>query len=117
MLQLYFNSDYIEIDNANTDWCKCWLKTSDSNIYLGAESQKYLKDHIVSRINDDLNKSLSEHDFSWVLTFSETHVTLYVSGASNDMTLLFQDASGKSIYTFKLSIERKKQWIRQLKSI
>jgi len=121
-MQLYSDQYCIEIDTANNSWCKCWLLIGEDKIYLGAESLKYLKDHLLAGLDDspkEISGHLYKYDFSWVLSLSEVNTVLYVAKDGLDKVVLLQNVGGHTneICLIKLSQDRCSQWINQIQII
>ncbi len=122
MIQLCSDRYSIEIDITNTSWCKCWLIVDEDKSYLGAESLKYIKDHLLAGLDDrpkEISGHLYKYDFSWVLSLSEVHTGLYVAQNGLGKVLLVQNADGHTneICLIKLSQDRCLQWLDKIRSI
>jgi len=120
MIQLFANQYCFKIDTTDNDWCKCWLITGENETYLGAERLKYLKDHLLAGLDDSPKENsgrLLEDNFSWVLSLSEVHTTLYAEMDGQDRVLFFQDANAKEVCRIRLSQDRCSQWLDKIKSI
>ena len=120
MINLCSNEYCIKIDTINNSWCKCWLIIDENTSYLGSESLKYLKDHLLAGLNDSPKKSdghLHGYDFSWVLSLSEIHTALYVAADDQGKVLLLQDVHAKEICMIKLSQDQCLQWLNEIQII
>jgi hypothetical protein len=121
MINLVSDNCSIQIDITNLDWVKCSLiDKDDSNIYLGAESTKYIKTHFLSALKNELNSSsgkINGISYSWVLSLAEAHHVLYVSKDGDGMLFLWQDKNAKTICTFRLSKDQCQEWLTQVESI
>ena len=122
MIKLCTPEYCIEIDITDPSWCKCWLTKGDNVVYLGAESLKYLKAHLISGLADDTKKSsgrLEDLNVSWVLSLAEAHHVLYVSIDAVDKILIWQDAHSSvgPTYLMRLSEDRLSQWRSQLEEL
>lgn len=118
MIQLCTPEYCIEIDTSNVGWCKCWLTKGEKVVYLGAESLKYLKEHLLSGLDDKKKETIGKLeglDVSWVLSLAEAHHVLYVS-VYQDKTLIWQAANsvGMPTYIMRLSKDQLLQWRSQL---
>jgi hypothetical protein len=122
MIQFCADQYRIEIDNANQSWCKCWLIIGKDKTYLGAESLKYLKVHLLAGLDDspkEISGRLYKYNFSWVLSLSEVHTVLYVASDDQDKVLLLQNADGQvqEVCLIKLSRDQCLQWLNQIRLI
>jgi hypothetical protein len=122
MIQLCADQYCIEIDTTNNGWCKCWLVIEENKTYLGAESLKYLKDHLLAGLDDspkEISGHLYKYDFSWVLSLEEVHSALYVAKDDLGKVLLVQNLSGHAneMCLIKLSQDRYLQWLDQIRII
>jgi hypothetical protein len=110
----------IQIDITNLNWAKCSLiDKEDNNIYLGAESAKYIKNHFLSALKNELNSSsgkINGLSYGWVLSLSEAHHVLYMS-TDKDELFLWQDGNAKTICIIQLSNDQHQQWLTQIESI
>jgi hypothetical protein len=122
MIQLCANQYSIEIETTNTGWCKCWLIIDGNKTYLGAESQKYLKEHLLTGLVEgpkEISGHLYKFDFGWLLFMKEVHTALYVANDGLGRALLLQNVGGHAneICLIKLSEEQCLQWLDQIRSI
>jgi len=120
MIQLSVNNYRIEIDITNRNWCKCWLIIDDNSTYLGSESLEYLKEHLLTGLDDDQKKISGHvygHDFSWVLSLAEVHTTLYIAKNGQDRILLLQDTNGQDICIIELPNDKYLEWQNQITAI
>jgi hypothetical protein len=122
MIKLNADQYCIEIDTTHNGWCSCWLIIDENKTYLGAESLKYLKDHLLAGLDDspkEVSGHLYKYDFSWVLSLEEMHSALYIAKDGLGKVLLVQNAGGHTneICLIKLSQERCLHWISQIQLI
>src|SRR6266496_6524197 len=115
MIRLCTSEYCFEIDTANARWCQCWLTKGENAIYLGAESLLYLKEHLLSGLDDNPKESmgrLEDMSVSWILSLAEAHYVLYVSMNTEDKTLIWQNAqsAGKETYIMTMSRDQLLQW-------
>lgn len=120
MIQLCADQYNIEIDTADDGWCKCWLIIDGNKTYLGAESLKYLKDHLLAGLDDspkEISGHLYKYDFSWVLSLEEVHSVLYIAKDGLGKVLLVQNVGGHAneICLIKLSQDHCSQWLDQIR--
>jgi hypothetical protein len=118
-IKLVSDNCSIQIDLTNLDWVKCLLIDKEDSIYLGAESAKYIKDHFLSALENELNSSsgkINGISYAWVLSLSEAHHVLYVSTDENK-SFLWQDENAKTICIIQLSDDQYQQWLTQIESI
>lgn len=120
IIQLLSDNYNIQIDITNLDWVKCSLIESDKSIYLGAESAKYLKDHFLLALKNELNGTsgtINQKPYSWVLSLAEAHHVLYMSTDKEDKLFLWQDKNAITICIMRLSKDQYQQWLTQIESI
>lgn len=109
----------IQIDITTLNWVKCSLIDNENNIYLGAESAKYIKEHFLSALKNELNGSsgkINGISYCWVLSLFEAHHVLYMS-TDGDKLFLWQDENAKTICVIQLSNDQHQQWLTQIESI
>lgn len=117
MLSLCADEQCIEIDTTSPNWCKCWLRNGEDVTYLGAESLKYLRDHLLRSFDaspKEGSSSLQGHKVGWILSLAEAHHTLYMSIETDDRVLFWQDKNATVINTTRLSQKEILHWQNQL---
>jgi len=120
LIQLCTSEYCIQIDAIEEDWCSCRLFKGEAVIYLGANTLKYLKDHLLSGLDDGAKETRAEllgHKVSWVLTLAEAHHILYVANDGMEKVLLWQDRYGEIVAIIRLSHDQCLQWRSQLESL
>lgn len=122
MIQLCANQYSIEIETTDNGWCKCWLIIDENKTYLGAESQKYLKDRLLAGLDEgpkEISGHLYKYDFGWLLSLEEVRTALYVAKDGLGRALLLQNVGGRAneICLIKLSQEQCSQWLDQIRLI
>jgi hypothetical protein len=122
MIQLCTSEYCMEIDITDPDWCKCWLTKDENIIYLGAESLKYLKEHLLSGLDDNTQESMGRREslnISWVLSLAKAHHVLYISIDTENKTLIWQatNSVGMPTYIMRLSRDQLLQWRYQLEGL
>jgi hypothetical protein len=123
-LSLKFEGGEILIVRINESWVRCFLVTDNISLFLGAESQDYVKDKLKSFVkNFDNERNFTDEingcSVIWVMTLGETHHTLY-AGKENELIHLFWQNTVKEIFIIKeliVSIEQVEEWINLLDSI
>ena len=119
-LRLLADSQEIEIKITDLAWCKCWVRDGTSRIYLGAESFKYIRSHLLHRLADKPDKiagKLNGKEVYWILSLAEAHHVLYFANNDKDKILFWQNEQGKTISEIQLPAETLKQWFIQLKEL
>lgn len=120
MLQLCASEDCIYVDTTDSRWCKCWLIKGEEIVFLGAESLKYVMDHLLSGLDNNSKKTVGNllgYDVWWVLSLAEAHHTLYAAMANEDRILLWQDKNANVISTVRLSQIQYLLWHDQLENL
>lgn len=119
-IKLSAESQNIKLDITDPNWCKCWLQVNPKNLYLGAESLKYIQTHFLSGFMNKPSRShgsLSGKEVHWILSLMEAHHALYITSSPGDKTLFWQDKHANIISEIEISVEKMEEWVTQLKAI
>jgi hypothetical protein len=120
MLHLCASEYCIEIDITDPGWCRCWLTKGEEIIFLGAESLKYVRDHLLSGLDNNSKKTagnLLGYDVRWVLSLAEAHHVLYTAMDNEDRILLWQDKNANVICLIRVSQTQYLQWHNKLEEL
>jgi len=104
----------IEFDTHN--WGRCFL-LAKNRTYLGAESKRYLVEHLLARLEEPTSEPVGElagRPVKWVLSLAEGQSILYVSAENSNRTLHWQNAKAEWIASLRLSQDQWQQWKQQL---
>lgn len=107
----------IEFDGRN--WGKCHLQT-EGRAYLGAESRRYLIQHLLLRLEDPASEPIGKvggRPVKWVLSLADGESILYVSAEDSNRVLRWQNARAEWIGSLKVSPDQWRQWRQQLEAL
>ena len=107
-LELSASGGSLLVDGGDPKWARITLVQQVGERGVGAEALKYIADRLRAFLENPPEK------LKWVLTLSETHVTMYGSSAGGRVLLRLQDKDAKFFADLELSPVDRGRWLSLL---
>ena len=110
ILELTATGGALRVDAVDPKWVRVTLVQQGAERDVGAEALKYIADHLRAFLANPSER------LKWVLTLSETHVTMYGSTLGDHVLLRLQDKNAKFFADLELSQVDRERWLSILRA-
>jgi len=119
VVELFCQNGALRLTGPRGGWCQVGALLGGTTFHLGAEVQSVVAARLSVALAPELHGPWVEGGagrFTFVLTLSERHSTIYARDSGQTRVLLCQDADGADVGQLELTAADRLRWMGQLTS-
>lgn len=98
-------------------WTQIYLQTENERHFLGAQTLKYILQHLRDALDESIGKTdgfINSEPVFWVLSLSEKHSSFYANNSKESLKFYIQNKKAETEFVFALSLAEKSVWKKKL---